>query len=131
MENKAQNSGSTAIVSFNKRRWMRLPEESPPAYTALQACLNAGPGQRSIAQAYRRLKEIPEGEPVKVPGDINAWAKQYSWQEREAVWDAHIESLADIESLEQLQVSRKQTIEQSDSRLAPDENRMNPVLKVS
>ena len=97
----------------DERRWMRLPEESAQAYAAFRAYLDAGPGQRSIAQAYRQLKGMPDGAPVKVPGYINAWTKQYSWAERAAAWDAHVESLAEITGLAELQAARKQTVDQA------------------
>ena len=99
VENEAQGIGAAPIVLVDKRRWMRLPEESAQAYAAVRAYLDAGPGQRSIAQAYRQLKGMPDGAPVKVPGYINAWAKQYSWAERAAAWDAHVESLAELHGL--------------------------------
>lgn len=96
---------------MDKRRWMRLPEESAQAYQAFRAYLEAGPDRSIVAAAYRTLKEVPDGVPVKVPGYINAWAKQYSWQERAVARDQIFNRLAIVGPLKERAAADKRTVE--------------------
>lgn len=59
------------------------------------------------------MKGLPENEAVKVPGYLGGWAARYEWQQRAAEWDAHVESLAAIANVAELQAARKQTVEQA------------------
>ena len=96
-----------------ERQWLRLPNESAQAYSGFRAYLEADPGKRSIAAAYRQAKGLPADATVRVPGYFGAWASRYRWQERGDAWDAFLEQLAAVVNSEELAAARKQTAELS------------------
>lgn len=54
---------------------------------------------------------MPDGVPVKGPGYINAWAKQYSWQERAVARDQIFNRLAIVGPLKERAAAGKRTVE--------------------
>ena len=102
----------TAITPANSPSWSQQPGETPEAYAAFRAYLELGPGNRSIAEAYRRLKGV--GPDAKTPGYFGRWSSQWNWRQRAADWDAHVDRLSEVTGLAELQAARKQTIEQAE-----------------
>ena len=112
-ENEAQSGTQTAIVPAQERQWLRLPDESAQAYSALRAYLDVDPAKRSIAAAYRQLKSLDADEKVRVPGYFGPWAARFRWQQRADAWDAFLDQLAIVVNAEELAAARKQTAELS------------------
>ena len=112
-ENEAQSGRQTAIVPVQERHWLRLPDESAQAYSALRAYLDVDPGKRSIAAAYRQLKGLDADAKVRVPGYFGAWAARFRWQQRADAWDVFLDQLAIVVNAEELAAARKQTAELS------------------
>ena len=95
------------VWSVPASRWRllgRLAERGLAAGCYWFLVLEADPGKRSIAAAYRQTKGLPADATVRVLGYFGAWASRYRWQERGDVWDAFLEQLA---------AARKQTAELS------------------
>ena len=91
----------------------RLAERGLAAGCYWFLVLEADPGKRSIAAAYRQAKGLPSDATVRVPGYFGAWASRYRWQERGDAWDAFLEQLAAVVNSEELAAARKQTAELS------------------
>ena len=70
-DNRNGDGTGTPITPANSRSWEHQPGETPEAYAGFRAYLELGPGNRSIASAYRKLKGV--GPDVKVPGYFGRW----------------------------------------------------------
>ena len=78
----------TSAQASELRQLERRPNESEQAHAARMAFCRLPPGQRSIAGAYRSVKRLAPDDRVKVPGHFSKWAKEHSWKEYAAAFDA-------------------------------------------
>ena len=110
-DNRNTDGTGTSITPANSPSWGQQPGETPEAYAGFRAYLELGPGNRSIAEAYRKVKGAAAD--AKTPGYFGRWSSAWNWRQRAADWDSHIESLAEVADVAQLQAARRQTVEQA------------------
>jgi|GEM_PF-2514678 len=91
--------GESTSGEFAPRPWERQPGESLAAWTAFQCYRDLGPN-RSLDEVDRRLYQPPatgsaEAQPSAARkrrrGHIGAWSCRFSWVQRVAAWDAHVD----------------------------------------
>ena len=67
--------------------WLRKPSETGRAFDAFDLFLHLGP-ERSITAAWERYREARGLKASKVPASFRGWARNHSWAERAAAFDA-------------------------------------------
>ena len=111
-DNRNADGTGTSITPAKSHSWSQMPGESSEAYAAFRAYAALPVGERTIAAAYRKVKDA--GPDVKVPGYFGKWSSQWNWRQRAADWDNHVQSLAEVADVAQLQAARRQTVEQAE-----------------
>ncbi len=126
-DNRNEVGTGTSITSANLHSWSQQLGETPEAYAGFRAYLELGPGNRNIAAAYRKLRGV--GPDVKVSGYFGRWSSQWNWRQRAAEWDAHVEALAEIGGMKELQAARRQTVEQAEELQGMIQAELNALQK--
>lgn len=111
-DNRNDDGTGTSITPAKSHSWSQQPGESAEAYAGFRAYAALPAGERTIAAAYRKLKGV--GPDVKVPGYFGKWSSQWNWRQRAADWGNHVQSLAEVADVAQLQAARRQTVEQAE-----------------
>lgn len=111
-DNQNGDGTGTSITPAKSHSWSQMPGESSEAYAAFRAYAALPAGERTIAAAYRKLKDV--GPDAKTPGYFGKWSSQWNWRQRAADWDNHVQSLAEVADVAQLQAARRQTVEQAE-----------------
>ena len=86
--------------------WDRLPNESLKAFEAFTAYRDLPPATRSIDAAFRAVSG-QHGSKKRASGRFTAWSSNHRWVERAAAWNAHLDSEAQAELIEEAKAARK------------------------
>lgn len=72
--------------------WERRADETERAWVAFQTYRDLEPGDRSLAEAARRIYG-PRGVQKNgmVVGRVREWSVRYDWRDRAAAWDAEVD----------------------------------------
>lgn len=71
----------------------RLGGEPEPAYAGRLAFCRLPPKERSVAAAYRSVKNEPAGSKLRAPGHYHRWATKFDWAGSASRWDTYIVAL--------------------------------------
>ena len=115
-ENEALSGKQTAIVPADGRQWLRLPDESAQAYSALRAYLDGEPGKRSDSGGIpATIRAWTSDAKVRVPGYFGAWAARFRWKQRARRVGRVPGPVGDtVVNAEELAAARKEAVEVSE-----------------
>jgi len=134
-ENEQNGEDKKEIEPASMRQLERLPDESSEAHKARMVYCRLGPGDRSIAAAYRAVKNLPLDTKVKVPGNFSAWTKTFKWKEYAAAWDSYrLGMTADpqpttLTALQERRLARIEMLEDDVTETAETGRRLHDQLK--
>ena len=103
----------TLIVQGDDPPLPRLDGESEPAYAGRLAFCRLPPKERSVAAAYRSVKNEPMGSKLRAPGHYHRWARKYDWAGSASRWDTYILAFPSEPGLESQSAIRQKEIEQT------------------
>lgn len=127
-DNRNGDGTGTSITPAKSHSWSQLPGESAEAYAGFRAYAALPASERTIAAAYRKVKEV--GPDTKVPGYFGRWSSLWNWRQRASDWDNHVQSLAEVADVAQLQAARRQTVEQAEELQAAIESELEEVKRL-